>query len=179
MSNKYRIYCTTDSIWENVWTDDTVSTGITECPTNIAHSVNLNSVHLEQTQSKSFHINGYKHIKTKELSTSIYKDMITFLFEGSDTLGRFIHFKIIGSMNEHSQGKKGDSNFDYTVRIYDKTNRNIICTHTISGDPLEGTIKCTTGSNIPTGEAIFAVQLLLGSKGGSINLNYVELLFKT
>jgi len=182
MSYKYRLYCNTDTKWEYIWNDVdpgvTVAHGITECPTNGVHTINSNSIKMIDLVENKHRINTNFKIKQRELSTTTYTEINTFIFEGSDVMGTFIYFKVISSMNEHSQGKTGDTDFDYTIRIYDKTNRNLICTNTISGNPLENTFTCTTGSNIPTGEATLSVQVINGLKGGDININYVELLFK-
>lgn len=182
MAYKYEIYCNTDSKWEYLWNDIdpgiTSVTNITECPTNVEHSINLNSITNISTISKNIQININKNIKTKYLSTTVYKEIANFIFEGSNIVGKFINCKIISYMNEHTNTIKGDSGFDYTIRIYDKTNRTVISTQFISGDPLQRINTCTTGSNIPTEEAIFSIQILLGSNGGNIHMDNIEILFK-
>jgi hypothetical protein len=48
---KQRIYCTTDSKWEYVWTE--TETPIVNCPTDSGHSVNANSVSVIDTLSNT------------------------------------------------------------------------------------------------------------------------------
>lgn len=183
MSYKYRLYCITDSRWEYIWNNVdpgvTVSHGITECPTNNGHTINPNSISdTGIIEKQKYHINTNLNIKKKNLSTINYTDVNKFIFEGMDSNFKLTNFNIVSSMNQHSNGKIGDIGFEYTIRIYDKTNRNIICSQQIQGNPLEAIAKSTTGLNIPTTESIFAVQILLGSKGGDINIDNIDLIFK-
>ena len=67
---KFKIYCETDARWEDAF----VNSPPTQCPVNIAHSVNLDSVHLESTsikENKAFADELMQALKLKNLQEGL------------------------------------------------------------------------------------------------------------
>ena len=80
----------------------------------------------------------------------VYHPIKSFNFLGTNKLSNITHMKIVGSMDLDGT--------DYSVRVWDVTNHNSICSATFS-NITDKVNDLSILSNLPTGEAIFEVQM--------------------
>lgn len=124
---------------ESNWVDNPITT----CPNNPRHAVNLKSVTLI---SRKMLWNTYSlNFATTEAS---YSRATTMLFPGHRSVGPLVDIKVTCYTS---------SSFTYTIRIFDKTNNNVICQNSYNNTTPE-TKTMTNIINIPEYEAELILQ---------------------
>jgi hypothetical protein len=92
-----------------------------------------------------------------------YKDISTYMYDGSDKLGPIKEIVCVAY--------KDSSVTDFSIRIYDDTNNNIIAENTFSNSS-RVFLTLTPLTNIPMKKAIITVQI---KKTGGNNKQYVHI----
>ena len=173
MSTFYRIYCETDSKWEYAWDDAPITT----CPENVGHTVNSNSISdIEPEFNEDFTLN-IKFSK-QEMDTSIYTEILSFLYPGADKVGGLTKIELTYSMDKNGQYKTGSTDFGFYLNIRDITNNTTI--HTTPQFAGEEIINSTTHNfncTCSADEASWCIQIKKATNAGNINIRHIKLYF--
>lgn len=95
---KYKIYCQTDSKFEYVWKDEDEAAPTT-CPTNTAHTCDLNSVAIDETVDPKFQVD----------SESAQLNRLKYAPKGWNYQAHFIELKLSTLSGNYSEDKTGTS----------------------------------------------------------------------
>lgn len=96
------------------------------------------------------------------INSTSYQKCVAFKYAGSENIGTLDYVEIIAY--------KDSSITSYDVRIYDKSNGNIIAEKTGNTNDVSEIIDLGTISNVPTGASVFECQV---RKTGGNNKKYV------
>jgi len=161
----WRVRCETESA--DVTTVQ--ATKPTVCPNDGGHTITaaLTAI-ISIVKNKTFHIN----FKAQTTTSTTWKELKTFIFDGSDDFGTITKIGVLSIKKSDVDG--------YVVRIYDSTNSLAIATSGTLTNNTQAINDLGTISNVPTGEAIFELQLKKTTGNGgwtgskSIKVTFVE-----
>lgn len=144
MSIKWRIYCITESGWQEQWSD----TSLTECPNDAGHTINTASIQELEKSKELLRIPISNSLRG--VSTTDYQRVTKFQFNPTlyDTL-RVV--KIIAYKDGNA------TSFD--VQLYDATNQNELCIGNFTTTVEETVSSLGSVSNLPTEECVLEVNI--------------------
>ena len=152
MSTKWRIYCTTEIGWVEIWSD----TPPTECPNNAGHTVNSNSVQELDVSEELLRIHNNKSDNNSNFTRLL----------------KFHYNPITNGVIRHCRAiiYKSGNMTDFTVEIFDATNQNEMLNTNVSNEVEETIVDLGLLSNVPTSSAI--IEVSMKRNGGNNNSKF-------
>ena len=143
MSTKWRIYCTEpgDEGWHTAWSD----MAITTCPSNVAHSVNSNSVTEIAREKEAFRI-------TPTILDSDSTELLRMarIHYSTSLHGTLRRIKFIGN-------KEGNIS-SYDVEVYDVTNQVSLISANFTNTGIDDLNDLGVISSPPSGDVILEIN---------------------
>lgn len=173
MTSYYRIYCVTEGGFQYEWRD----TPPTVCPNDVGHTVNDNSISELNVDHKNIDLTIGQTFKAKNLSTSIFTEISSFIYPGSTTYGHLKKVEITFSMP--ILGEQNNTDFGFYFRIRDFTNNTTIydSPKISGGDRTLTYYNDSIATNCPSSESMWCIVLKKGEKSGNIYIRHITLHF--
>lgn len=157
---KWRIYCTeiSDQGWQELWS----SIAPTECPNDVEHSVNLNSIQQLAKESEVLHL-----YVNKAVSTLFYMRIVKLRYVST----------IQGSIRRIDLGIHCDgTTTSYNVQCYDQTNETQLAEETLTNTDAENNTQSIIISNAPIGEFNLEINVKTNNGTGNVYISEITII---